>query len=86
MHGESRKTSGTGPRQRAARDDSPPTLKKTFMLAPADAEVVTDFPGNPRQVTIPRVQFNCGTTLESPCFWFAAGMLSAFAILYFLRK
>ncbi len=57
-------------------------------MAAGDATVVDDLPAGikPTQITIPRVQFNCGTTLESPCFWFAAGMLSAFAILYFLRK
>lgn len=53
---------------------------------PGETEVVNDLPPGARQITVPRVQFNCGTTLESPCFWFAAGMLSAFAILYFLRK
>jgi len=51
-----------------------------------ETEVVENLPNGARQVTIPRVQFNCGTTLESPCFWFAAGMLSAFAILYFLNR
>jgi hypothetical protein len=56
------------------------------MAGVAETEVVNNLPGDMRQVTIPRVQFNCGTTLESPCFWFAAGMLSAFAILYFLKK
>jgi len=56
------------------------------MAAVGETEVVNNLPGDMRQVTIPRVQFNCGTTFESPCFWFAAGMLSAFAILYFLNR
>ncbi len=51
-----------------------------------EAEVVSDLPNGPRQITVPKVQFNCGTTLESPFFWWTVGLISGLALVYFLRK
>jgi len=62
--------------------------ENTATAANGETEVVTDFPAAATRpgYLFPQVAFNKTTLAESPAFWFAAGMLSAFVVLYFLKK
>lgn len=51
---------------------------------PVDAEIISETPIH--RINPPQVQFNCGTTFQSPFFWLLIGAGLTCAAFYFLKS